>query len=70
MQGRNLRSSLPIKKLIMEKKFYVTPEENVIELNLQSCILAGSDPEIPGEEGGENSGKEYTSDEGLDDILG
>jgi hypothetical protein len=54
----------------MEKKFYVTPEENVIELNLQSCILAGSGPEIPGEEGGENSGKEYTSDEGLDDILG
>lgn len=51
----------------MEKKFYVTPEVDVVELNLQGCILAGS---IPGEEGGENSGTEYTSDEGLDDILG
>ncbi len=51
----------------MQKKFYVMPKEDVVELNLQDYLLAGS---IPGEEGGENPGTEYKTDEGLDDILG
>lgn len=48
------------------KKNYLNPEIEIIELETVG-FLANS---VPGEEGGENSGKEYNSDEGLDDILG
>jgi hypothetical protein len=49
------------------KKTYLIPEVEVLEFIPAVSLLAGS---IPGEEGGENSGKEYKTDEGLDDILG
>ena len=49
------------------KKTYLIPETEIVETLTSGCLLAGS---IPGEEGGENAGTEYTSDDGLDDILG
>lgn len=51
------------------KKVYLNPENVVLSLNLNGSLLVGS-AFVPGEEGGENSGKETTTDEGLDDLLG
>ena len=51
------------------KKVYLNPVTEVVSLNLKGNLLVGSSF-VPGEEGGENSGKETTTDEGLDDLLG
>lgn len=52
------------------KKIYLNPENEVVTLNTGCALLAGSGAYVPGEEGGEMSGDEKTSDEGLDDLLG
>ena len=49
------------------KKYYLNPEVEILEIETIG-FLAASDG-IPGEEGGENSGKIVPEDE-LDDLLG
>lgn len=56
-----------LNEMMKMKKAYLIPEVETLEFNTAIGLLAGS---VPGEEGGENSGTEYKSDEGLDDILG
>lgn len=51
------------------KKNYLNPEIDVVTIEVANTLLSGSGF-VPGEEGGENSGQEKTTDEGLDDLLG
>lgn len=49
------------------KKFYLSPEVEILEIETAGFLAASVD--IPGEEGGENPGKIVPEDE-LDDLLG
>jgi hypothetical protein len=48
------------------KKFYLTPEVEILEIETTGFLATSG---IPGEEGGENPGKIVPEDE-LDDLLG
>ena len=47
----------------MDKKFYVSPAEEIVKLSLESVILSGSDgfeePEMGGSEGGYSDPSEF-----------